>query len=579
MNSLPIHTYLQNGKYRIEGVLGQGGFGITYRASMKIQIQGPLGMMDGTIQVAIKEFFMKDLCNRDSSTSHVSAPSAGSRQLIERFRKKFIKEANHIAMLQHKNIVKVIDVFEENETAYYVMEYIEGCSLQEWIKKYGAMQEIDALACIRQVAAALAYIHQHKINHLDVKPANILYKPDASTVLIDFGLAKQYDEKGDQTSSTPIGVSAGYAPIEQSKPGGVGQFSAPTDIYALGATLFKLVTGQTPPDASDILNDGFPALPSSISAPTAYAIESAMQPSRGKRPQTISSFLSLLNENLPQGNTFHEDALSSEETRLLQKEEAAPQVAPAENEKKADTHLLEVKIETEGDKESILDNGLSKWKQKKTIFSIGILGNIGWWLGTGVAILFLFPYVLGYDQWEEITNDISLTLGFGDHFWGQSSDISFFVLGLCGLVIILLGFFNSLSFFPRTTIHKIRYSTTILVLFILFLIWGNLFYYSTWGGIYLLLFSSICFLMGLVCFFHRHSYSLASPTSKTSFAGIEALAYPCIFLLLSRSFFYWNGNISVTLLAVLCLLLISFRIQQIWKKLPTLLTSLSSPQR
>lgn len=119
-------TLLQEGKYRIEGILGQGGFGITYKAIMQVEVKGPLGMIQTEIHVAIKEFFMKDLCNRDEQTCQVSVPSSGSMQQVESYRKKFWKEAQNLSKLSHPNIVKVLDVFNENNTSYYVMEYISG---------------------------------------------------------------------------------------------------------------------------------------------------------------------------------------------------------------------------------------------------------------------------------------------------------------------------------------------------------------------------------------------------------------------------------------------------------------------
>lgn len=314
-------TLLQSGKYTytIGSVLGQGGFGITYQAMMKFPIEGPLGQIESEVKVAIKEFYMKSLCNRDETTRQVSVPSEGSRELVARFRKKFIKEAKCIASLRHPAIVKVIEIFEENGTAYYVMEYIEGGSMQEWVKQKGALPESEALGYIRQVASALAYIHGQKLNHLDIKPGNILRRAHGDVVLIDFGLSKQYDENGDQTSSTPVGVSFGYAPIEQSKPGGVGQFSAPTDIYSLGATLYKFVTAQTPPDASDVVSDGI-SLPPTVSKPVAQAIEKAMEPRPRNRPQTIQEFLSLLQEK----NDHRPATLEMEETRLIAQEMPEP---------------------------------------------------------------------------------------------------------------------------------------------------------------------------------------------------------------------------------------------------------------
>ena len=276
-------TQLQGGRYVIGKVLGQGGFGITYSA-----VQTTLDA-----KVAIKEFFMKELHGRDESTSKVFVGSAGSSDLVERFRLKFIKEARNIYRLKHKNIISVIDVFEENGTAYYVMEYLEGGSLADKVKS-GALRESDALRYIRQVASALDFIHGKQMMHLDVKPANILLDGEGNAVLIDFGLAKQYDSEGEQTSTTPVGISHGYAPMEQYKRGGVSHFSPATDIYSLGATLFKLVTGDTPPEASDVMNDGLPEISANVSQKVKDALVATMQFRVKDRPQSIAEFLLLL---------------------------------------------------------------------------------------------------------------------------------------------------------------------------------------------------------------------------------------------------------------------------------------------
>ena len=277
---------ISDGRYIVERVLGNGGFGITYLCEQTALSR----------KVAIKEFFMKDFCNRDTDTSKVSIPSVGSREVVERFRLKFLKEARAIAALNHKHIIRIIDIFEENGTAYYVMEYAGGGSLCDKVKS-GALSETDAVRYIRQVASALKFIHSKRMMHLDIKPANILLNDDDEAVLIDFGLAKQYDDSGTQTSTTPVGISHGYAPMEQYRRGGVKNFSPATDIYSLGATLYKLVTGQTPPEAGDIINDGLSALPSHLSAPVCTAIEAAMQPQVKKRPQSIEEFVALLSEN------------------------------------------------------------------------------------------------------------------------------------------------------------------------------------------------------------------------------------------------------------------------------------------
>lgn len=287
MQQLKQGTLLQGGKYRIEKVLGQGGFGITYLAVQE--------MLDR--KVCLKEFFYKEYCERDEETSHVTLGTQSNHELVERFLNKFLKEARTISQLDHPNIIHIHDIFRENNTAYYVMDYIEGESLAEKVKNEGALHETIATDYIKQVASALDFIHKQSINHLDVKPANIMVrKADNRAILIDFGLSKQYDAQGGQTSTTPVGISHGYAPMEQYNAGGVSTFSPQTDIYSLGATLYKLVTGITPPQASDVLNDGLPELPAHISTAVKDTITATMQVRKKDRPADINTALSLLKE-------------------------------------------------------------------------------------------------------------------------------------------------------------------------------------------------------------------------------------------------------------------------------------------
>ena len=337
MSELQAGALLQGGKYKIEKSLGQGGFGITYLAE-----QTNLGR-----KVCIKEFFMKEYGERtkasepdsqetvltDGSPSPVqdqkdndatvltgvSAVTSTAAAIMGRYREKFVKEARTIARLDHPGIVRIHDVFEENGTAYYVMDFIEGENLNDLVKREGALSEERALEYIRQVADALSYVHDHRIMHLDVKPANIIIrKTDDKAILIDFGTAKQYDSEGTQTSTTPVGLSVGYAPIEMTKPGGVQTFSPETDVYSLGATLFYLVTGQNPPDASErmemIMEGEKFQLPESISSSTIEVIEQSMQ-ARKKRIQNVNGFLELLN--------------SDGEKRCLETEEKAAKEAEA----------------------------------------------------------------------------------------------------------------------------------------------------------------------------------------------------------------------------------------------------------
>lgn len=311
MQELYSGALLQGGKYKIEYMLGQGGFGITYRALMKGAVSGSLGGMTVNVPVVVKEFFMKDFCMRVDGSTYVSVPSTGSKEQTDRYRQKFIKEAKNIASLSHPNIVKVIDVFEENGTVYYVMEYLEGDSLRQLMEN-GPLPEQQAVAYIRQIGDALRYMHDEKhLCHLDVKPSNIMLNAEGMAMLIDFGISKSYDEKGNETSSTPVGLTKGYAPLEQYQ-NALHEFSPVTDIYSLGATLLALLTGQVPPEASIVNEDGLGSCPPYISQKVWQAINAAMQPKRKDRPQHISTFLDILDNGL------------SEETRRVEEIQDAP---------------------------------------------------------------------------------------------------------------------------------------------------------------------------------------------------------------------------------------------------------------
>lgn len=216
MQGLKPGAMLRHETYRIERVLGQGGFGITYLAT-----DLSLDRM-----VAIKEFFPKDYCDREFLTSHVTLGSQSTSEFVNKLKAKFLKEARNIAKFDHPGIIKIHAAFEENNTAYYVMDYIEGESLSDMVKRQGPLSESKALGYIKKVGKALEYVHTHKINHLDIKPANIMVRrSDDNPILIDFGLSKQYDSSGNQTSTTPTGISHGYAPMEQYNDGGVKEFN------------------------------------------------------------------------------------------------------------------------------------------------------------------------------------------------------------------------------------------------------------------------------------------------------------------------------------------------------------------
>lgn len=281
---MPAGTRLQGGKYEIVRFISSGGFGCTYEAKH--------AMLNKS--VAIKEFFVKDFCNRDSTTNSIYIASESKVSLIEKLRGKFVAEAQALFDMHHQNIVRVTDIFEENNTAYYVMDFISGPSLAGLIGERGALPEKEAVGYIRQVADALKYVHSLNRLHLDIKPQNIMINSSGDAILIDFGVSKQYDEVSGENTSTLVGSTPGYAPIEQNG-ANLTIFSPASDIYALGATLYKALTGVTPPPASLIASgESLERLPETFSAPVRRAVEAAMQIPRNKRPQNIDEFRALL---------------------------------------------------------------------------------------------------------------------------------------------------------------------------------------------------------------------------------------------------------------------------------------------
>lgn len=283
--NLPINSTLQGGKYKIVRFISAGGFGCTYEGSHVMLKK----------RVAIKEFFVKDFCNRDEITSRVTVGVTAKKALVSKLKNKFIEEAQSLCSLEHPHIVPVYDVFEDNGTAYYVMEYIDGASLDGMVKKAGPMSEQKAVEYILQIADALRYVHSKNRLHLDIKPGNIMVDKKDKAMLIDFGASKQYDEEAGENTSTLLGVTPGYAPLEQMS-NDVVKFHPSTDIYALGATLYKLLTGITPPSAT-LLGSGeeLKPIPSSISENVRNAVYKAMQTNKSKRPQSIDEFMQILN--------------------------------------------------------------------------------------------------------------------------------------------------------------------------------------------------------------------------------------------------------------------------------------------
>lgn len=286
---LIIGTLLHGGTYKIEKILGQGSFGITYLAE-----HTNLGK-----KVAIKEFFMKELNSRgeDGSITGMSDSS-----LSQNYCQKFKKEAINLSRLDHPNIVRVTDSFSENGTFYYVMDFIEGQNLNDYIKSH-YIDEAEAVSIIKSVADALIYMHEEKhMLHLDLKPGNVMRRnSDGHVFLIDFGLSKHYSTDGQPETSTTIGLgTAGYAPIEQSNQAKNGEFRPTIDVYALGATFYKLLTRETPPPASDLVSDDEllenKLREKGVSDNLIKVVTEAMCPNVRKRTQSVREFRDALTD-------------------------------------------------------------------------------------------------------------------------------------------------------------------------------------------------------------------------------------------------------------------------------------------
>lgn len=275
--------------YRIERVLGQGSFGITYVAN--VRLKGRLGAIESTAMVAIKEFFLRDVSSRNG----LRVFSVSDSTLCSDYRRDFLREAQNLSRLDNDHIVKVLETIEENDTVYYVMEYLSGGNLDQHILSHGKLSCREALDIAIQIGEALKCMHAQHMLHLDLKPLNVMRGEDGHIVLIDFGLSKCFGADGQPESSTRIGQgTTGYAPIEQHSFNKADGFMPTLDIYALGATLFKMLTGSVPPEASVVLNEGLPVdeLSSAGVPPAVIAlVERAMQPLRRMRHQTVGEFV------------------------------------------------------------------------------------------------------------------------------------------------------------------------------------------------------------------------------------------------------------------------------------------------
>ena len=317
--TLPIGAKLQSPKrvYTVEQVLGQGGFGITYKVSANIRVDNVVARTS----FAVKEFFMKESCERDSHDS--VCYSSPVKDKVEESKKDFLAEAQRLnkISLEHPNLIHVNEVFEANNTVYYVMEYLDGGSLRNYVRQHGALSEHEALEMMKPIFKAVDFLHQNRMTHLDIKPDNIMLKRDADSdkiipVLIDFGLSKHYDKNGKPTSSIRIlGCSDGYAPMEQYV--GINTFTPQADVYALAATLLFSLTGKDPAIATELSKKQIVgSLPDTISPKLKDALVAAIKMRKEERTQHACSLLNSLDVQLENTTNSETTDLNENKTKI-----------------------------------------------------------------------------------------------------------------------------------------------------------------------------------------------------------------------------------------------------------------------
>jgi len=281
--------------YRIEKVLGAGGFGVTYLAH-EISINR---------KVAIKEYLPSGIAARGRDDVSVHPLSSGDRDNFNWGLERFRQEAKTLVTFRHPNIVSVYRYFEANGTAFLVMAYEEGESLAKILERGATLSESEILEILGPLLSGLEHVHKAGFLHRDIKPGNIYIRRDGSPVLLDFGAARQ--AMGGRSQSLTSIVSAGYAPFEQYTTR--GNQGAWTDIYAFGGVLYRAVTGERPPDAPDrIRNDPYVSAKQlaggKYSDTLLTAIDAALEVDEDKRPQSVAAWRAMLEGAQPAAPPF-----------------------------------------------------------------------------------------------------------------------------------------------------------------------------------------------------------------------------------------------------------------------------------
>lgn len=372
------------GKYLVGRVLGEGGFGITYIGWDLILDR----------KVAIKEFYPQGIVNRELTHHSTVVSCIGKEEFIEKEKEGFIKEAKTMAKLGNiPGIVTMHDVFAQNGTVYIVMDYVEGKTLKAYVKENGnRLSAKTAISLLEPIFGALQKIHEKGLIHRDISPDNIMLRPDGTAVLLDFGAARQMSVAGER--SLTVNLKHGYAPMEQYQTRGVqGPW---TDVYALSATIYRLITGRVPPSAADrIIEDDLP-LPSTLGSDILPRQEEALMKGLAIRTADRTLNISELWEGLSQAPAEKAPPKQPQEEPAEENKTGEPQHIPAQQQTEESHTGEELPIEhraeqTEPPKEASAEERQEpeEKEQPKTdkVKSIKLLAAV-----LAIASVFIFAY-------------------------------------------------------------------------------------------------------------------------------------------------------------------------------------------
>jgi len=289
-DKLKIGTKLKNGRYVIQRYIASGGFGNTYEVLDKFTSK----------KCAIKEFYLKNVVQRDNKNSCIFVSNPLNNRIYDNSKEKFRKEAQRLSRFDNPHIVHVNDLFDENNTVYYVMDFIEGNSLSDRMKKQNrTFNESECVNILYQLIPALKEIHNAGLLHMDIKPNNIMIDKKGTCILIDFGASKQIEQHdGSTTTSSLAAYTPGYAPIEQAT-GNKANWGSWTDLYAVGATLYNLISGKRPPLHDELLDnkDELFNFNLTVSPEFVNLLKCLLNPQRSFRPQNVDELERIMMAN------------------------------------------------------------------------------------------------------------------------------------------------------------------------------------------------------------------------------------------------------------------------------------------